>query len=159
VRRVRVSVSITKANFREKEDLMAELQQPWDSYSDHGLENLSDETDIASVSESESVYSATKSDKNFIAVDDYITPEEPDPSYSLSNSGSTSAQSSMGIAENYLIRHFLVCTGRSTNTSSPLLGKRQGFTSLWKDTNRHRENWKSRSWSNFGLMTRASRIS
>jgi hypothetical protein len=67
---------------------------------------LSDETDIASVSESESVYSATESDKNFIAVDDYIAPEEPDPSYLLSDLESTSVQSSMDIAENFLVRHF-----------------------------------------------------
>jgi hypothetical protein len=124
---------------------MAELQQPWDSYNDHGLENLSDEIDIASVSGSESVYSATESDKSFIAVDNYITPEEPDPSYSPSDSESSSSQSSMDIARNYLVRHFLVYTGRSTNTSSPLLVKRQGSTSLWKDTNGQGGNWKSRS--------------
>ncbi|KAH1839848.1 hypothetical protein KXX55_004851, partial [Aspergillus fumigatus] len=58
---------------------MAELQLPGDSYKDHGLENLSDETDIASISESESKYSATESDKDFIADDDYIEPGAPDP--------------------------------------------------------------------------------
>ncbi|GIJ84967.1 hypothetical protein Asppvi_003822 [Aspergillus pseudoviridinutans] len=80
---------------------MAEFQQPWDSYNDHGLEILSDGTDIESISELESVYSATESDKNFIAVDDYIAPEEPDPSYSPSDSESSSSQSSLDIAENY----------------------------------------------------------
>ncbi|KAF7183607.1 hypothetical protein CNMCM7691_003886 [Aspergillus felis] len=79
---------------------MAEVQQSWDSYNDHGLEILRDETDIESISESESVYSATESDKNFIAVDDYIAPEEPDPSYSPSgDSESSSSQSS--VDENY----------------------------------------------------------
>jgi hypothetical protein len=90
---------------------MAELQRPWGSNNDLGSENLSDETDIASVSESESVYSATESDKNFI-VDDYIAPEESDPSYSPSDSESSSSQSSGDIAENYSVRYFLVCTRR-----------------------------------------------
>jgi hypothetical protein len=90
---------------------MAELQQPWDSDNDLGLENLSDDTDIASVSEPESVYSATESDKNFI-VDDYIAPEESDPSYSPSDSESSSSQSSGDIAGNYSVRHFVVCTRR-----------------------------------------------
>jgi hypothetical protein len=98
---------------------MAELQQPGDSYKDHGLENLSDETDIASISESESVYSATESDKDFIADDDYIEPGAPDPSYSPSGSESSS-QSSMDITENYSVRHLLVRTGPPTNTISPL---------------------------------------
>jgi hypothetical protein len=101
--------------------------------------NLSDETDIASISELESVYSATESDKDFIADDDYIEPGAPDPSYSPSGSESSS-QSSMDITENYLVRHFLVRTGPPTNTTSPLLGKPRRSTSLRKDTDGQRGN-------------------
>jgi hypothetical protein len=42
---------------------MTELQQPWDSFNGDVWEKLSDEIDIRSTSESESVYSATESDK------------------------------------------------------------------------------------------------
>ncbi|KAF4233509.1 hypothetical protein CNMCM8980_010242 [Aspergillus fumigatiaffinis] len=117
---------------------MAELQQPGDSYKDHGLENLSDETDIASISESESVYSATESDKDFIADDDYIEPGAPDPSYSPSGSESSS-QSSMDITENYssTIREASevnLLAERHRWTEGEL--KRQVLVQLWVDDTR-----------------------
>lgn len=56
--------------------------------------------------QSESVYSATKTGKNFVTINDSITAEDSDLSYMLSDSKLNSSQSSRDIIRNYSVRKF-----------------------------------------------------
>jgi hypothetical protein len=84
-------------------------------------------------------------DKNFIAVDDYIAPEEADPSHSPTDLESSSSESPYDIVEKYLERHCPASARPSANISSLLLGNWRISPLMGKDTTGAEKDGKERS--------------